>query len=75
MAHPVTIRTIVSVAVANGWYLRQADVKTAYLNAELPEPVYLAPPKGLENPKNPRQVMRLRKAVYGLAASGRLWGK
>eukprot|EP00961_Rhodomonas_salina_P272419 3681258-Rhodomonas_salina.1 len=44
MAHPITIRTLIALAVANGWYLRQGDVKTAYLNAELPKPVYLRPP-------------------------------
>jgi hypothetical protein len=75
MAHPVTIRTIISIASANKWMIKQADVKTAYINAELPEPVYLRPPRGLEHQSNPKKVMRLKKAVYGLAASGRLWWK
>ena len=73
MAHPVTIRTILAVAAANGWDVKQSDVTTTYLNAELPEPVYLQPSQGLEHPRDPRKVMLLKKAVYGLAASGRLW--
>ena len=49
MAHPVTIRTIIALAVSEGWYLKQSDVKTAYLSATLEEPLYLLPPKGLPN--------------------------
>eukprot|EP00961_Rhodomonas_salina_P086893 1168706-Rhodomonas_salina.1 len=39
MAHPVTIRTMIAIAEANGWYMKQGDVKTAYLNAKLEKPV------------------------------------
>eukprot|EP00961_Rhodomonas_salina_P282381 3815704-Rhodomonas_salina.1 len=73
MVHPITIRTIVALAVANGWWTSQGDVKTAYLNADLPKPVYLRPPKGLEPLIGHGKIMQLRKSVYGLGASGRLW--
>eukprot|EP00961_Rhodomonas_salina_P255881 3457913-Rhodomonas_salina.1 len=73
MAHPITIRTIVALAVANSWWMSQGDVKTAYLNADLPKPVYLRPPKGLEPLIGHGKIMLLRKAVYGLGASCRLW--
>eukprot|EP00961_Rhodomonas_salina_P073447 987278-Rhodomonas_salina.1 len=73
MAHPVTIRTLIAIAVAKGWYMRQGDVKTAYLNAELPKPVYLRLPKGLEPLLGSGKILELRKAVYGLGASCRLW--
>jgi len=70
-ASAIVIRLIVALAVKHGWKLRQADVKTAYLNATLPNPVYLRPPKGLEEPDGSYYI--LRKATYGLGASGRLW--
>eukprot|EP00961_Rhodomonas_salina_P206231 2783921-Rhodomonas_salina.3 len=76
MAHPIMIRTLMSriaIAVANGWYMKQGDVKTAYLNANLEKPVYLRPPKGIEPIIGGGKIMELRKAVYGLCASGRLW--
>jgi len=46
MAHPTTIRLLISIAAANGWDIKQADISTAYLSAELPQTIYLAPPKG-----------------------------
>jgi len=71
MAHPTTIRLLVSIAAANGWDIKQSDISTAYLSAELPETIYLAPPKGME--RSDGKVMALRRAVYGLATSGALW--
>jgi len=71
MAHPVTIRAIIALAVAKAWKLEQGDVKTAYLHAKLDTPVYLRPPDGLG--EAPDTVFELERAVYGLAASGRLW--
>mmetsp|Transcript_18521 Transcript_18521/g.37617 ORF Transcript_18521/g.37617 Transcript_18521/m.37617 type:complete len:1118 (-) Transcript_18521:723-4076(-) len=73
MAHPIVIRMLISIAVANGWDIKQSDCKTAYLNAMLPKPVYLRPPKGLEHMLGKGRVMRLKRAVYGLGTSGRLW--
>jgi hypothetical protein len=43
--------------------IHQIDVKTAFLNGELVEEVYIMPPPGL--PQKGR-VWRLRKALYGL---------
>ena len=74
MAHPVTIRTIIALAVSEGWYLKQSDVKTAYLNSTstLEEPLYLLPPKGL--PDVPEgKCWKLRKAVYRLGIAGHRW--
>eukprot|EP00961_Rhodomonas_salina_P151306 2036860-Rhodomonas_salina.2 len=73
MAHPITIRTLISIAVAKGWSIRQGNVKTAYLHAQLPKPIYLRPPRGLEKLLGSGKLLELRKAVYGLGASGRLW--
>eukprot|EP00961_Rhodomonas_salina_P091400 1230789-Rhodomonas_salina.1 len=73
MAHPIMIRTMIVIAVANGWYMKQGDVKTAYLNANLEKPVYLQPLKGIEPIIGGGKIMELQKAVYGLGASGRLW--
>mmetsp|Transcript_46824 Transcript_46824/g.95765 ORF Transcript_46824/g.95765 Transcript_46824/m.95765 type:complete len:1109 (-) Transcript_46824:511-3837(-) len=71
MAHPVTIRTIVALAISNNWSLKQADVKTAYLNATLEEPMYMMPPKGLEEAEGKCWI--LKRAVYGLGIAGRRW--
>ena len=47
---PVTrsssIRSIISLAAVFGWKLHQMDVKTAFLNGEVEEEVYIEQPEG-----------------------------
>jgi hypothetical protein len=41
-----SIRTIISLAAVFGWKLHQMDVKTAFLNGEVEEEVYIEQPEG-----------------------------
>ncbi|GJW02919.1 copia protein [Tanacetum coccineum] len=42
------------------------DVKTAFLNDDLQEEVFVSQPEGFEDQDNPTHVYRLKKALYGL---------
>ncbi|GKE91811.1 retrovirus-related pol polyprotein from transposon TNT 1-94 [Tanacetum coccineum] len=42
------------------------DVKTAFLNGELKEEVYVSQPEGFVDQDNPLHVYKLKKALYGL---------
>ncbi|GKB90275.1 retrovirus-related pol polyprotein from transposon TNT 1-94, partial [Tanacetum coccineum] len=42
------------------------DVKTAFLNDELKEEVYVSQPEGFVDQDNPSHVYKLKKALYGL---------
>lgn len=47
------------------------DVKTAFLDGQLVECVYLKPPEGVDVPDE--YVLKLHKSLYGLSQSPRCW--
>ncbi|GKD88451.1 retrovirus-related pol polyprotein from transposon TNT 1-94 [Tanacetum coccineum] len=51
----------------------QMDVKTAFLNGELREVVYVSQPGGFVDQEKPNHVYRLKKALYDLKQSSRAW--
>lgn len=73
VAKPATIRTLLSLAVANNWSLRQLDINNAFLNGTLNEQVYMTQPPGFPNAAFPSYVCKLRKAIYGLKQAPRAW--
>nr|GEW38815.1 integrase, catalytic region, zinc finger, CCHC-type, peptidase aspartic, catalytic [Tanacetum cinerariifolium] len=51
----------------------QMDAKTAFLNDELKEEVYVSQLKGFVYPGHPHHVYRLKKALYGLKQAPMAW--
>jgi len=68
-----TIRCILEMTAANGWELHQMDVKTAFLNGDLDEEVYMEQPEGYVDPTYPDRVCRLLQALYGLKQAPKMW--
>jgi len=68
-----TIRCILAMTAANGWKLHQMDVKTAFLNGDLDEEVYMEQPDGYVNPTYPDKVCRLLQALYRLKQAPKMW--
>ncbi|CAM8910271.1 unnamed protein product [Rhodiola kirilowii] len=61
-----TIRLLLALACHLKFKLFQMGVKSAFLNVFMNEEVYVAQPKGFEDPHHPAHVYRLKKALYGL---------
>ena len=68
-----SIRVIISLASVLGWKLHQMDVKTAFLNGQIEEEVYIEQPKGFELHGRESHVCKLKKALYGLKQAPRAW--
>ena len=58
MVKPVTVCTVLSLALSRQWPIHQLDVKNAFLHGTLSETVYYAPPAGFEDPSHPDFVYR-----------------
>jgi hypothetical protein len=66
-----TVRFLLALAVQGDWQVHHMDVKSAFLNGNLLEEVYVQQPPGFLDPKAPRKVLKLRKALYGLKQAPR----
>ncbi|GJR41651.1 retrovirus-related pol polyprotein from transposon TNT 1-94 [Tanacetum coccineum] len=67
------IRIFVANAAHKNMTIYQMDVKTAFLNGELKEEVYVSQPEGFVDQDNPSHVYKLKKALYGLKQAPRAW--
>ncbi|KAK8923637.1 hypothetical protein KSP39_PZI019220 [Platanthera zijinensis] len=67
------IRMFLSYAVYQGFKVYQMDVKSAFLNGDLKEEVYIEQPSGFVDSLKPGYVYRLSKALYGLKQAPRAW--
>ncbi|GJV00854.1 retrovirus-related pol polyprotein from transposon TNT 1-94 [Tanacetum coccineum] len=67
------IRIFLMFAAHMNMVIYQMDVKTAFMNGNLREEVYVSQPNSLVDPNNPNHVYKLKKALYGLKQAPRVW--
>jgi hypothetical protein len=68
-------RILLDIAGTLGWNAEQSDVKTAFLHGVLPENEvqYMEIPPGFQEPGQENHVWKLKKSLYGMKQSGRVW--
>ncbi|GJY08243.1 retrovirus-related pol polyprotein from transposon TNT 1-94 [Tanacetum coccineum] len=74
---PVTritsIRMVLAIAALRNLEVHQMDVKTAFLNGDLEEEIYMNQPEGFIAPGQEGKVCRLVKSLYGLKQAPKQW--
>ena len=68
-----SFRIIIALVAHFDLELHQMDVKTAFLNGELSENVYMAQPKGFIIEGKENLGCRLKRSIYGLKQASRQW--
>ena len=68
-----TIRLLIALASIHNLIIHQMDVKTAFLNGDLDEEVYMNQPQGFIMPGNENKVCKLVKSLYGLKQAPKQW--
>lgn len=68
-----TIRILLALAAQYDMVIEHLDVKTAFLNGDLTEIVYMEQPEGFIDRKNREKVYLLHKAIYGLKQAAKAW--
>nr|GFA78969.1 hypothetical protein [Tanacetum cinerariifolium] len=67
------IRIFLAYAAHKNMVVYHMDVKTAFLNGNLREEVYVSQLDRFVDPDNPNHVYKLKNAVYGLKQAPRTW--
>ncbi|GJR33074.1 putative ribonuclease H-like domain-containing protein [Tanacetum coccineum] len=67
------IRIFLAFASYMGFIVYQMDVKSAFLYGTIDEEVYVSQPLGFVDPKFPKKVYKVVKALYGLHQAPRAW--
>nr|GEY46480.1 retrovirus-related Pol polyprotein from transposon TNT 1-94 [Tanacetum cinerariifolium] len=73
LARLEVVRIFVAYAAHKNFTIYHMDVKTAFLNGQLKEEVFVSQPDGFVDPDFPNHVYRLKKALYGLKQAPRAW--
>ncbi|RVX06981.1 Retrovirus-related Pol polyprotein from transposon TNT 1-94 [Vitis vinifera] len=68
-----SLRIILALVAHFDLELQQMDVKTAFLNGELEEEVYMKQPEGFPSSDGEQLVCKLKKSIYGLKQASHQW--
>ncbi|TYK06361.1 gag/pol protein [Cucumis melo var. makuwa] len=68
-----SIRILLSIATFYDYEIWQMDVKTAFLNGNLEESIFMSQPEGFITQGQEQKVCKLNRSIYGLKQASRSW--
>ena len=73
----MTVRLLFTLSIVEKWSTASIDFKSAFTQAQLPEPIYIEPPPGFlnANPDKRDQVIKVKTSLYGDRRAANLWYK
>lgn len=71
-SHLDSFRILITLALQLGLHVEHLDVKTAFLNSDLKEDIYISLPEGYTT-ENGHSVAKLNKGLYGLRQAAHNW--
>lgn len=66
---------LLALVVQRRLHMVQINVKSAFLNGQLQEELYIAQPKGFSVEGQEQKLMRLHKALCGFRQAARAWNE
>jgi len=73
VARITSIRFLIAIASIHDLIIHQMDVKTAFLNGDLDEEIYMEQPQGFVVEGQENKVCKLTKSLYGLKQAPKQW--
>jgi hypothetical protein len=68
-----SVHLLLTLAAQKGWQVHHMDMKSAFLNGDLKEEMYVHQSAGFIVVSQEGKVLRLRKALYGLRQPPQAW--
>jgi hypothetical protein len=68
-----SVQILLAIAAFHDYEIWQMDVKTAFLNGNIDEELYMMQPEGFVNPKDADKVCKLQHSIYGLKQASQSW--
>ena len=68
-----SIRMVLAIAALRNLEVHQMDAKTAFLNGDLDEEIYMRQPEGFSAPGKEKKVCKMVKSLYGLKQAPKQW--
>jgi len=73
VARFAVVRLLLAMSVTFGWKTRHIDIKSAYLNGQLAEELYMRLPTLYKNKE--AKIVKLLRPIYGLKQSSHYWNE